>query len=549
MEQFTSIKVECYINSAWADITADVLQVPAPRVSGMGIMGNTILDRTGDAGTFTFSLNNSNRNSASTLGYYTPEGVNKRTGWQPGLPVRLSFAYDGYSRYKYYGVIDNDGIKVVPGQYKERRVDVKCSNWMRKAANHTLALLQYQTNFRADQGIQCVLDNMPFQPQRTTLGIGATTFPTVFDITKTNSKALGEISKLVMSGLDYGFIRASDVTGEEFVFMPRATWVAKASSATSFPAKNSDFTDSILNETGGTDDILLETGDRLLLEHAYTANFNTSDRDNFTDLKLSYGKNMANHVVMKTYPRTVDASSVVLWSLETPITIAAAETLTETRGTYVDPNSGNSKVNGINMVTPVATTDYQMFDNADGTGTDRTANLTVVAEYGTSEVRYTLTSAAAGTAYITKLQARGTGVYIYDPAEKVYDSTTQQTTYGVMPLTVDMPYLDGVTNLYTISDKTYTAFFNGGLGTQLDKPMMTVDKVTFNVNKNARLMLAFLFLEPSDTLNLYETVSDDGGASTYVYWLSNWYITGYDFEIVDGKYVNWSPALKLQGLT
>jgi hypothetical protein len=548
-EAFTAITTEIYINGAWADVTSDVLISPSPRVSGIGIMGNSINDRTGDVGTYEFSLDNSQGNSAATLGYYTPEGVNKRTGWTQGLPVRLSFTYDGYKRYKFYGTIDKDGITPDTGKYGKRSVKIKCSNWMARATDHTLTLMQYQTSFRGDQGIQCVLDNMTFKPQSVSLGQGASTYPTVFDVTRNNTKALGEINKLTMSGLDYSFMRGDDATGEQFVFMPRSAWVAKAAVAT-FPAKNSDFTDSILQESGGTDDILLEDGGRLLQEHSTDATFNVSAKDNMIDLKVSYGKNMANHVVMKTYPRKLDTSSQVLWALETPITIAAGETLTETRGTYTDPNSGSAQIGGTSMVSPVATTDYQMWSNTDGlTGVDHTAELTVVAEYGTSEVRYTLTNTGAATYYIGKLQARGIGVYIYDPAEKVYDSTTQQATFGVIPLTIDMPYLDGISNLFTIAEKTPGGFFNGGLGTQLDKAMLTVDKIIFNVNRTSQLMMAFLFMEPSDTMKLYETVTDDGGGSTYVYWLTAWYITGYDFEIIDGKFVKWSPVLKYAGLT
>lgn len=548
METFTSIKTEVYVSSAWLDISADVLQNPTPKVSGIGIMGNSIMDRVGDTGTYTFSLRNGANNIGGVLGYYTPQGANVLTGWETGIPVRLTFAYDGYKKLFYF-LVDADGIEVVPGKYDTRRVNVKCSNWLERAAKHRLSLLGYQTNVRGDQGLQCVLDNMTKKPQSISLSQGAQSFPTMFDITRSNTMAIGEIQKITMSGLDYAYVTGNDTNGETFRYMTRADWLAKASTAV-YPAKNSDFTDSILNETGGTDDILLETGDRLLLEHSYSASFTAAaDQDNMNTLKILYGKNLANHVKLITYPRRVDTSDVVLWSLETPITIAAGETLTDVTGTYTDPNFSSAKISGINMVVPVATTDYQMWSNIDGTGIDRTADLVVVANYnGTAEVQYTLTNNNAATSYITKLQARGRGVYIYDPAEKLYDSTTSQATYDVIPLDIQMPYLDGLDNLFVYADKTATGAYNGGILTQLDRSMLTIEQLTYIVNRDPHFMLAFLFLEPGDGIKLYETVSYDGG-SGYNYWNSPWWIMGYDFEIIQGKFVKWSLILKYRGLT
>jgi hypothetical protein len=548
-EAFTSITFETYISGAWVNITADVLTDPNPKISGIGIMGNKITDRVGDNGTLTFSLNNSAANSAKVLGYYTPEYVNRRTGWQAGLPVRVTFVYDGYSQIKYYGTIDNDGIKVTFGKYKERRVDVKCSNWMRRAASHTLNLMDYQTSLRADQGIQNVLDNMSFKPQSVYMSQGSQSFPTVFDITKSNTSALGEINKLTFSGLDYFFVRPG-AAGEEVVYMSRADWIANLTLKT-VPDKNSSFSDQLLNESGGTDYILNEDGTDILLEHALTLDWlSAAYQDNMRDMQTSYGDGMANQITTRTYPRVVDAAAVVLWSLETPITIAAGETLTETRGSYTDPNSGISKVCGINMVTPVATTDYQMWTNTDGlTGVDQTANLAVTAQYGTSEVKYTLKNNGAGTYYIGKLQARGQGVYTYDPAEKTYDSATSQATYGVLPLTIDMPYLDGISSLYVLADKVDTGFYGTGLGVGVDLPELHVDRLTLDVNRSKEFMMAFMFLDISDTIRFYETMThtDDGGSP--IYYKGNHKLIGYDIDILPNKLVRWSCVFKMTGRT
>ena len=546
MESFTAITFEIYFNSAWTDVSADVRANPHPRINGIGIMGNGFADRVGDAGTCEFSLDNSASNSAATLGYYTPTSVTSPTKVVPGCPVRVSFTYDGYKRYKFYGTIDNDGVVVETGKYRGRSVKIRASNWFAIAARTKLDLMDYQTNLRADQGIQNVLDKMTVKPQKWTMEQGANTYPTVFDITRASTMAMGEINKLTISGLDFCFIRGNDSTGEELVYMPRTTWGAK--SLASYPDKNSNFTDAILNETGGTDDILLETGDRLLLEHPLSPDFKgtAAYNDNMTDLQVQYGANMTNRYRFVTYPRSVDSSAVVLWASESPITIAAGETLTEIRGNYTDPGAGNAQVGGINMVTPVATTDYQMFANSDGTGTDRTADLVVSATYGTSEVKYSLTNNNAATSYITKLQARGIGVYTYDKQEKVFnEATISQPLYGVLEEAIDLPYTDGATNLFNVSGKTDTGFFSGGMGTGSQYPEMVVQSVSMIVNSDYTRMLAFMFMEPSDVMRIYETMTatslNGGGAAV---WNQYYMVTGYDIEILPGKIVKWSPQLR-----
>jgi hypothetical protein len=557
MESFSAIKFEVLISGVWNDITADVRLSPSPRVSGMGIMGNNIMDRVGDVGKLEFSLDNSASNSAATLGYYTPEGANRKTGWQPGLAVRLYFEYDGFRRYKFYGHIDPDGLTPTAGLYGVRDVAVKASNWMREAGIHTLDLIQYQTNKTAVEVIPMVIGNMRTEPLQTNFlsyelfaGVDDTiTFPTVFDIVKTTTKALGELQKITMSDLAFLYIRGDGSGGET---LERQTRLYRTNIEADFPAgypipvKQSAATDNLLLESG--DDLLLEDGFFLLLEQTQDASF---DETEYESMEVSYGKNMANRVTMTVYPRSVDtAATTVLYELEEPIEIEAAEVLSNVRGKFRDPNNQATKVNGIEMVTPEINTDYQMFQNADGTGTDYTSSLGIVTEYGTAEAKYKLTNNAGVTAYITKLQARGKGVYIYDTSEKIFEPqesvSLSQTTYGVIPLTIDLPYLDKVSYL-NYYNKVDTAFYTGGgLLKGLDYPELSIDKLVMNANISSKNMMAFMFLEPGTTLVVSNSVLDDTGGDNG-YFTTPWWIQGLDFEIIDGLTVKTSYTLKFQG--
>lgn len=544
MPEYTSIVTEAYISGAWANISADIRVNPPPRVSGIGILDNTFIARTGDIGTYEFTLDNSASNSGGVLGYYTPHGQNVRTGWDVNIPIRLTISYEGYSRVKFYGTIDLDGISVETGKYRGRTVAVRASNWMAHAAKHKINLLDYQTNVRGDQAVQCLIDNVDIKPPNVRMEEGYVTFPTMFDITKANTTAMAEFQKIAMSELGYIY-QTGDGTLE---FMPFDGSRSLLSNKY-VPATSDTSTDKILKETGGTDGFLLEdsSGD-ILMEQRTLVNFTAADdKDNMVQMSVSYGKEMGNYVKAVTYPRDVDASAVVLWSLEEPIEILAGETLSDIRGAYRDPSNPDIKLSGINMVIPVSGTDYAMFQNADGTGTDRTADLTVVARYGTGEASYDLTNNNAATSYITILQARGYGVHIEQESVKSYRQTTSIASYGVMPLTLNFPYLAGVTDLFNVADKTpATAFGAGGFLRGLDEPTARIDQVDFVTNKDSRMMLAFMFCEPSDTMAIYETVTDGNDSGTDLYSDAKT-INGYSFEIINGKTIKWSVVLKRTG--
>jgi hypothetical protein len=558
MEEFTSIVYEAYISGAWVDLSADVRQNPTPRISGIGIMGNSITDRTGDAGTCEFSLDNSTGNSGGLLGYYSPGHPNVRSGWTHGLRIRVTFNYDGYSKIFDDFYIDRDGLNVVTGLYGERSVRVHASNWMKYAADHKLNLMQRKTNYSIFNALQDIIDNSDRKPLRIkwwgkdyfdafgVLQHDTNTFPTVFDVTQADTKALSEFNKLAMSLFGYVYQRGDGTLVIENQTKGRGYNIDDSGSftfGTYIPNKSTDYTDAILNESGGTDNILNEDGSNILLEHAQRASFTDAD---IKSINVSYGKNLANRVKFVLYPRTVDGSAVVLSTLEEPIEILAAETLTEIRNQYKDPNNQDVEVNGYEMVAPVATTDYQMFQNEDGTGTDRTADLVVVAEYGNSEVRYTLTNNNAATSYVTKLSARGKGIYIYDTIEKLYEERTISIpAYGPKDLTLDCYYLDSIDSLFLFAQKSTTIWT--GLLAGVAKNEMTVDAVIFDVNRSSKSMMAFMFLEPGDIMKLFETMSEvDLSQANYD---SGWYINGYDVEIVAGKFVRWTCVMKFTSRT
>jgi len=77
-----------------------------------------------------------------------------------------------------------------------------------------------------------------------------------------------------------------------------------------------------------------------------------------------------------------------------------------------------------------ATTDYLANDSADGTGTNRTSNITVSLTKRAQSMDISLTNGHSATVYITKLQAQGHKVTTKDPVEIVATDSTSQTAFG-----------------------------------------------------------------------------------------------------------------------
>lgn len=82
--------------------------------------------------------------------------------------------------------------------------------------------------------------------------------------------------------------------------------------------------------------------------------------------------------------------------------------------------------------TPVATTDYTANSAADGSGSSETGNLTIVVTKFATTMQIQITkSGGGGTAYLTKLQARGTPLTLTaNPIRVLEENTDSSTLYG-----------------------------------------------------------------------------------------------------------------------
>jgi hypothetical protein len=498
----------------WTDITSDTV---GEIECEYGIFGNGALDRVAGVGSLKFALKNSTKNSAHKIGYYSPGHVNCRSGFAPGLEVKITFTLDLIEVQKFIGKIPTDGIDVIPGLYKERITTVTVKDWIYQCVTHPMKEFPFAQSKTIMEAVPLVLANMDIQPPGTIdYRTGESTFPYIGDTMHSKTTALAEFGKMVQSELSYIYLTRQGLKVEG-----RLTRNEEKTSLDEFPQSRADL--GILVDDDGA--LVDESGNSILCSDSTAAEF-TNDQ---LDIVTSFGKNFYNSAKFTAYPRRVDASATtVLFDLQSPMAIKANETITIS-GSYKDPTGVAKSVSGINMVTPVATTHYKGFVNRDGTGTEITNDLTVTAYFGTGNFKYTIVNGATA-GYITFCQAVGKGIYTDIPAEYYIEDATSIALHGDYPLVVDMKYQDdpSVANRWAL-----VSLF------QYKNLRTSINEVTFIANKQGSFLNAFLYLEPGDRIRIKEDVSAVYG---------DFFIHAVKFRIEPGNIVYFTWILRAAGL-
>lgn len=549
MAERIDLKIE-YKNSttgAWEDLTADVLSDSI--VWSYGIRSRGPLDRTAGVGRLEFKLMNGPENSAKTVGYYTPGFGRCRSGFKDDAFLRLTLIYDYEERRKFYGKLKT----YVDTDLKITRVTAR--DWIDIAARFPFRQPSYVESKRIDEVIPLILAKMTIQPQATELNTGEEVFPDIFDTVRETTKALGEIDKIAQSELGYVYIKYGRWQEEVLCVEGRYTRANKPLKKMELPNHLSgtlllENGLSLFSETGdallingesfearlhqyiyGTpydiayllvednSSLLLETGDRALLDLAAI----TDIQNPVLKMPLSTAQ-IYNSVQFTVYPRYVDlTNNTVLFNYPSTIQLAPGETKSNLVGRYRDPIAV-ARVNGRDMQAPVAGTDYLANSLEDGTGTNLTADLFVVATYGTESVTYNLTNTGASQLFVTKLQARGRGIYTYDPLSQVIADTSSQNEIGINELRLDQKYIRNPNTLVSYGQAILDQYRSGAL-----EP----DSVLFLANWNPQMACMAIEMEPGDSFALQNL--DAGLAGDY-------FINGVEYRYESGKlFVTWVP--------
>jgi hypothetical protein len=412
-----SFQLKAYISPAWVDITAD--KIGDINVQD-GINGRGPGNCLADSGYMKFSLDN----SAYT---YSPDSAHVLTGWEKGIPVALIMTYEGTEIVKWRGMIDKIELSTVVEDIN--RANVTALGWFDYALKYPLVSPTTLLNKTADEAITAIVAMMPIAPAATDLDVGYIEFVALFDTVTTSTTAYREFEKIAQAE-GYIYMRRDPVYGETLVF---ENMNARPGTRVldGVPYTKST-TGALIKQDGGY--IRKQDGGKILIHRApkdIIISGASGGEASPLGVKVVYGEDIINSMKITVYPKRTDTSAQILYRLGSPMEIGSGETKTF-RGNYTDPTGGGATANAISstMITPVATTDYLMWTASDGTGTNLTAYLSVTVVYGTEAPAYTVTNTSSYLAYITKLQARGYGIYSDNPIETNQENAASYLKYG-----------------------------------------------------------------------------------------------------------------------
>jgi hypothetical protein len=456
---FTSTALEMNFGAGFVNVLADVRAAGFEIALRYGIQGGGPSDRVAAPGTLSFALDNSAKNSGGVTGYYSPNHASKRTGFALGIPVRWSIVSGGVTYYKFLGTLD----RIAPTAGKQGLVSLCTAvDWMDEASRYLISGVPSVLGTDADAVLTAILAAMPKQPNATSFGNGSDAYAFAPAAGPTERyAAISEFQRLAMSELGYIVIRGGTTTGTAgtLAFISRAQLVQS-------PYNTSQVT-------------LANTMVEMPAEVSREA--------------------VLNVFRAQIHPRRFDpttSDAVVLFSMGDAVPVDAGVTIV-VLGQYSDPAQQAARVSGYGMIAPALGLDYYFTSNPDGTGTDLSGSLTLTTSYGSEGVKYTVANGGGVTGFFWA-QARGYGIYDYEPVNVEKRDTTSVTAYGESPADLDLFYQ---------SDPT----FGQNVGTYLlpywKDPTTIVPSVTFLANKSSTHMLHALAREPGDVITLQETTT------------------------------------------
>jgi hypothetical protein len=441
------------IGNGWTDVTGDLTDEDI--TLEYGIQSSRPEDRCAGSGRLSFGLRNGTNNSGGQVGYYSPYNTFRRVGFGFGIRAQLIIAYAGLSIF-WLGRLR----EIVPQSdpYDDPVTHCAALDWMDEAARQNMHAALQQSQ-RSDQVFSALIATMPLQPDRTSIDVGSDTYVYAFDNLWNQSKVLGAMSDLARSEFGYIGQRRDLISGQTVFFESRHYRSTLIGVNTTIDKKM-----TALDIVGSANDIL-------------------------------------NHVRATVYPRRRDTgATTIVAKLDAGSISAVLPGQSQTFFlNFTDPVQRDTFIGAANVVTPLAaTTDYTMNTAPDGTGVDLTASFSVVVTVFASAMKVVVTNGSASAGYITKLQARGDGVYALNAIVGEATNAASIAANGDNVSDIDLPYQ---------SDPTFAANFAQYVARLYGAPLANVRGVTFCANQSVDLMNAAVFGDISQKVALIDTVN------------------------------------------
>lgn len=388
------------VGAGWTDVTDDV-ELNTGLAIRRGIQSGAPGNLVASIGTVQFVLDNSERNSAGLLGYYSLYHANKRSGWAMGIGCRIRFQDPTTSQYYTRFVGRIDVINPVPGVDGVRSVAVTATDWIDEASRWKLTPdIGEQVNQRGDQILTAILAQMPSQPTNTDFEMSVESYPFALDTSVIGQTALAEFVKLAASEFGLIYVQA----------------------------------DGTLRYEGRHTRLLHTTDDWTIADTALQDVTLPSTRDEIINtVRVTIHPKILNPIIS-------DPPTLLVYDQANTIAIAAGETKF-LLGSYRDPVTGDA-IGATEIQPQVAGTDYLGNELQDGTGTDATADLDIALIAGASGASFNITNNHGSTVYLTRNRLRGRGVL--DHGTQQFEATDGPSIddTGEHAVDFDMPYQD-----------------------------------------------------------------------------------------------------------
>ncbi len=176
--------------------------------------------------------------------------------------------------------------------------------------------------------------------------------------------------------------------------------------------------------------------------HSSAPTLTLTEADVLRDIDVPQPQEVVRNVIRVIAHPLIQGATAALWTLSDKPVIKAGLSLNSGNGVWASYRSNEVDVSAINVITPVATTDFLVNTAIDGSGSDLTSQCTVTTftDFGkTSKIVIKNNSGSDG--YLIFLQVRGDPLEAPDSSIVVVEDETSQALYDKAQFTLDTPWL------------------------------------------------------------------------------------------------------------
>lgn len=223
-----------------------------------------------------------------------------------------------------------------------------------------------------------------------------------------------------------------------------------------------------------------------------------------------------NRGIVIAKPRKVDAVASTLWTHSIVESIPAGSSVTVWAAFY-DAEGGQNKLPVKEITTPAGATDYVGNTAADGSGSDRTASLSVAVTNFVESAKIVITNNhGTDTVYVTTLQLRGKAARVSQAIQAVSEDAGSINKYEAQEYTVQNDLIQSPTVAQTIADNLVAKYKDPMTRRRIripGIPHLQLKDLINVVNPDAQNLIT----NPSFEVNLDDwELSTSGGASASV---------------------------------